>query len=105
MFKYPKQMLTGLIHTHLQLVSFYLTIKVLIRYFSGGIYPSSRLSDRQPGNKGIIATGGGILLWLLSGSLLFLAPFPLTAGVLLTIAGIITILAGTVLAALKKMRD
>ncbi|MCA1915862.1 hypothetical protein [Methanospirillum hungatei] len=52
--------------------------------------------------QGIIATCVGILLWWLSDSISVLAPFPLYAGVLLTIAGIITIIVGTVVQALKK---
>ena len=52
--------------------------------------------------QGIIATCVGILLWLLSDSISFLAPFPLYAGVLLTIAGIITIIVGTAVQLLKK---
>ncbi|WP_158498193.1 hypothetical protein [Methanospirillum hungatei] len=38
--------------------------------------------------QGIIATCVGILLWLLSDSISFLAPFPLYAGVLLTIEAV-----------------
>ncbi|HOW03855.1 hypothetical protein [Methanospirillum hungatei] len=52
--------------------------------------------------QGIIATCVGTLLWLLSDSISFLAPFPFYAGVLLTIAGIITIIVGTVVQVLKK---
>jgi len=52
--------------------------------------------------QGIIATCVGTLLWLLSDSISFLAPFPFYAGVLLTIAGIITIIVGTLVQVLKK---
>ncbi|HOL40311.1 MAG TPA: hypothetical protein PLY78_00580 [Methanospirillum sp.] len=52
--------------------------------------------------QGIIATCVGILLWWISDSVSFLAPFPLYAGVMLTIAGIMTIIVGTAVQALKK---